>query len=187
LTKFLKVYGYLLTIAAVIIILDQWTKAIIRSRLSFTETWSPAPWLEPYFQIVHWKNTGAAFGILQDFGGVFTILAIVVSFIIIYYIPRIPYEDWPLRLAMGLQLGGAVGNLIDRLTIGYVVDFIAILPSWNMPVFNIADASITGGVVALIIGVWVKERREKKQAAQQSERHDHDCLNSKLPEDPCSE
>jgi signal peptidase II len=187
LIRFFRVYGYLATIAGLILIVDQWTKAIVRKNLSFTDSWTPAPWLEPYFRIVHWKNTGAAFGIFQELSLVFTVLAIVVSVVIIYYFPRISLQEWPLRLAMSFQLGGALGNLIDRLAHGYVIDFIALLPSWNMPVFNVADASITAGVIILIVGVWIKERSEKKQGVQETDKKEPDRVKSTLPEEPCGE
>ena len=106
-------------------------------------------------RIVHWKNTGAAFGIFQGFGNVFTILAIIVSIAILYYFPQVPRRDWTLRLAMGLQLGGAIGNLIDRLLFGSVTDFISL---GNFAVFNVADASISIGVAILVLGMLVKER-----------------------------
>src|SRR4030067_1795107 len=99
--------------------------------------------MEPYARIVHWKNTGAAFGLLQGFGGVFTILGLLVSIAILFYFPQVPTREWTLRLAMGLQLGGAVGNLIDRITQGYVTDFISV---GTLPVFNVADSSISLGV-----------------------------------------
>ena len=152
----LQDYAYLLIISGLVIVLDQWTKALVRANLDFQDIWSPWPWLTPYARIVHWKNTGAAFGMLQGFGDVFTILAIIVALAILYYFPQVPRQDWPLRLAMGLQLGGAVGNLIDRVTIGWVTDFVSV---GNFPVFNVADASISIGVAILILGVWWKDRQ----------------------------
>jgi signal peptidase II len=92
---------------------------------------------------------------LQGFGDVFTVLAILVAIAIIYYFPQVPPKDWVLRLAMGMQLGGALGNLIDRLTVGSVTDFISI---GTFPVFNVADASISTGVAILILGMWFKDR-----------------------------
>jgi signal peptidase II len=80
-----------------------------------------------------------------------------------YYYPRVEESDWTLRLAMGLQLGGAAGNLVDRLLMQKVTDFISI---GNFPVFNIADSSISIGVVVLLLGVWIKERSEKKTGSQ---------------------
>ena len=153
--KILRDYGFLLTLAALVIALDQWTKMLVRTNLALEEYWSPWPWLAHYVRIVHWKNTGAAFGMLQGFGDVFTVLAFLVAIAIIYYFPQVPRQDWVLRLAMGLQLGGALGNLIDRLLQGHVTDFISV---GTFPVFNVADASISTGVAVLVLGMWFKER-----------------------------
>ncbi len=154
--QIVKDYLGLGLLAGVIVALDQWTKALVEANIAFGEFWSPWTWLTPYARIVHWKNTGAAFGILQNFGGVFTILAIIVAAAILYYYPQVPREDRILRLAMGLQLGGALGNLVDRVTQGYVTDFISV---GNFAVFNIADASISSGVAVLILGIWLKDRQ----------------------------
>jgi signal peptidase II len=174
LKKYLQDYAFLFGIALTIVALDQWTKVLVRSHLAFQEMWSPWPWLAPYARIVHWHNTGAAFGMLQGFGDIFSILAVIVGLVIIYYFPQVPRTDWPLRLAMGLQLGGATGNLIDRVIQGHVTDFISI---GNFAVFNVADASISTGVAILILGMWIKERREGRPApgseteADESENH----------------
>jgi len=94
---------------------------------------------------------------------VFTTLAFLVIGAIIYYYPQVEAEDWTLKLAMGLQLAGASGNLIDRLMVGKVTDFISV---GVFPVFNVADSSITVGVIVLLLGVWLKEQQEKKKAAE---------------------
>jgi signal peptidase II len=104
----------LFVLGGIVIALDQWTKSIVRTELQFGQTWVPWEWLSPYVRIVYWHNSGAAFGMLQDMSTVFTILAIIVASAIIVYYPQIPLEDWPLRVALGLQFGGAIGNLIDR-------------------------------------------------------------------------
>ena len=156
-SKYLRDYLTLFGIGGTIIIIDQTTKILVRRNLAIGEWWSPWVWLEPYARIVNWKNTGAAFGILPNFGDFITILAIVVAIAIVYYFPRVPREDWTLRLAMGLEFGGAVGNLFDRLTIGWVTDFISI---WRFPVFNVADLCITLGVIVLLLGVWSQERKK---------------------------
>jgi signal peptidase II len=158
LKKYLRDYAYLLGVAGFIIILDQVTKYLVRTDLPIGEYWTPWPWLLPYARIIHVSNAGAAFGLFQGFGDIFTILAIIVSLVILYYFPRVPREDWALRLAMGLQLGGAIGNLIDRVTQGSVTDFISV---GNFAVFNVADASISIGVAILIIGMWIKEREQE--------------------------
>jgi signal peptidase II len=151
-------------VAGISVALDQWTKWLVRENIEFGGQWLPEGlmWLSPYARIVHWYNSGAAFGMFQNGNLVFTILAFIVIGAIIYYFPRVEADDWTLKLAMGLQLGGAVGNLIDRLLMGKVTDFISV---WNFPVFNIADASISVGVAVLLLGVWLKERQEKLKAA----------------------
>jgi signal peptidase II len=159
LKKYIGDYVYLLVVAGIIVAFDQWTKTLVRTNIEFGQAWAPWPWLMPYVRLVHWQNTGAAFGMLQRFGNVFTILAILVSLVILYYFPHVPRTEWHLRIAMGMQLGGALGNLVDRLTQGFVTDFISV---GNFAVFNVADASISVGVAVLIIGVWIKERQQKK-------------------------
>ena len=155
----------LLGVAGISVALDQWTKWWVRENIEYGGQWLPEGlmWLSPYARIVHWYNSGAAFGMFQNGNLVFTILAFIVIAAILYYYPSVEANDWTLKLAMGLQLGGAVGNLIDRLIMQKVTDFISI---WNFPVFNIADASISIGVVVLLLGVWLKEREEKMKAAQ---------------------
>ena len=163
-----KVKDYLLLfgMAGISVALDQWTKWLVRANIEFGGQWLPdwLSWLSPYARIVYWHNSGAAFGIFQNGNLVFTVLAFVVIGAIIYYFPQVENDDWTLKLAMGLQLGGAAGNLIDRLLIGKVTDFISV---GVFPVFNFADASITVGVLVLLLGVWLKERQEKiKNAAE---------------------
>lgn len=154
----------LLVPVGLIILLDQWTKSWVRSNIAFGESWGPE-WLAPFARFVHWYNTGAAFGLFQGMGTVFIILAFIISIAILIYYPRVPRQDWTLRLAMSLQMAGALGNLIDRLTIGHVTDFIAI---GSFPVWNIADASITVGVFVLLLGIWLQERREKAERMEKS-------------------
>jgi signal peptidase II len=163
--KVFENYWGIFTIAAVIIALDQWTKWLVRTNIPESQSWLPDSllWLSPYARIVHWYNKGAAFGIFQEGSMVFTVLAFIVSAAIIYYYPQVSKQDWPLRLAMSMQLGGAIGNLIDRLTIGHVTDFISI---GTFPVFNIADSSISVGCVVLLLGVWWQERAAKKEKAR---------------------
>ena len=159
---FLGGYLTLVFISGLVIFLDQWTKTWVRANLTYGERWMPWSSLEPYVRILHWRNSGAAFGLFQEGGGIFTILAIVVALLIVYYFPRIERGDWALRLAMGLQLGGAIGNLIDRLQHGYVTDFISV---GNFPVFNIADSSITLGVVILLLDLWFGGHEDSRHAS----------------------
>ena len=146
--------------AGVLIALDQWTKAIVRQNLDLGEMWMPLEWLSPYARIVHWYNTGVAFGMFQDKNLLFSILALAISVFLIIFYPKLTEDDWFLRIALGMQLGGSLGNLIDRFTIGHVTDFISV---GNFPVFNIADASISVGVAVMILGLWVEEKKEKQK------------------------
>lgn len=153
----IRTYASLFLTAGIVIALDQFTKALVRANIPLGNTWLPDGWesLAPYARFVHWYNTGAAFGMFQGYGWIFTFLAFIVAGLIIYYYPQVHPEDWWLRLAMGMQMGGALGNVIDRLMFeGRVTDFISV---GMFPVFNVADSSITIGVLILLLGVWYKE------------------------------
>jgi signal peptidase II len=156
-------FAILFLLAGVIIALDQWTKAWVRTNVPLGADWLPASlaWLEPYARIRHTYNTGAAFGLFQQGGLIFAILAVVVSVLIISYFPQTSRRDWWLRLALALQLGGALGNLTDRIArSGQVTDFISV---GNFAIFNVADSCISVGVAILILGVWLMERKLKKE------------------------
>jgi signal peptidase II len=156
-------YVVLLLIAGVIIALDQWTKVLVRTKIPLGADWLPdgLAWLAPYARIRYWYNSGAAFGIFQEGNLIFSILAVIVACLILYYLPRVPRQDWWLRLAMSMQFAGALGNLIDRVMFGHVTDFISV---GTFAIFNVADSSITVGVAVLILGVWIKELADKKRA-----------------------
>ena len=165
----IRKYWQIVGIAIVIVALDQWTKGLVRVNIPLGGSWLPESWewLSPYARIVHWYNTGAAFGMFKEGSMVFTVLAFIVIGLILYYYPHVEQADWSLRIAMSMQLGGAAGNLIDRLTIGHVTDFISV---GKFPVFNVADASITVGAAVLFLGVWmmeIAERKKNKETAKQ--------------------
>jgi signal peptidase II len=158
--RYLKDYALLFSIAGLVILVDQWTKQIVRDNLAIGETWSPWDWLTPYARIVHWQNTGAAFGMGQNLSWIFTALAFVVVGAIIYYFPRVEPSSWLVRLALGMQMGGALGNLIDRIRQEmHVTDFVSV---GRFAVWNIADASIFLGTLILILGVWLEDKRQKQ-------------------------
>ena len=158
----LREYLILLGASGIVVAVDQWTKYLVRTRLEFGEVWAPIPAFAGWIRVVHWNNTGAAFGLFPSGGLVFTLIALVVSGAILYYYPRLPAGQAPLRIALALQLGGAIGNLIDRLIQGTVTDFVAVA---TFPVFNLADASITVGVAVLAAAIWLEERRGRRAAA----------------------
>ena len=158
--RYLRDYILLFSIAGIVVLLDQWTKNLVRNNLSLGETWMPWEWLAPFARIVHWQNTGAAFGIGQNLSWVFAALAFIVVGAIIYYYPQVDRSSWLIRLALGLQMGGALGNLIDRLLQDmHVTDFVSV---GRFAVWNIADASIFVGTIILIFGVWLEDRRLKQ-------------------------
>jgi len=161
-------YVFLFGIAGTLVVLDQWTKSLVRNNLALGETWLPGwlAWLSPFARIVHWYNTGAAFGMFQQGSSIFMVLAIIVICAIIYYFPRVELHDWSLRVAMSMQLAGASGNLLDRiLRDGKVTDFISV---GTFPVFNVADASISVGTAILLLGVYLQERAMKKEPVNET-------------------
>jgi signal peptidase II len=148
--------------AVVIVVADQVTKHLVRTYLPHGASWQIADWLRPVIQITHVTNTGVAFGMFPGLGGLSAIISAVISLVILIYQRQIPVEQWPMRLALGLMLGGAVGNLIDRVTVGYVVDFIDLnfWPLQSFPVWNVADNSVTVGTIFLLVLMFLEERRE---------------------------
>ena len=164
--EYFRKYLLLVILAVIIIALDQWTKYLVRTQIEFGQSWAPWDWIAPYARIVYWHNSGAAFGLGQNLSTIFAIMAVIVGCAIVIYYPQIPLEDWPLRVALSMQFGGAMGNLIDRLTIGFVTDFISV---GNFPVFNVADSSVSVGVAVLLIGMWIEDRRQKSKPNETGE------------------
>lgn len=157
--RYLWDYGELFLIAGLVILLDQLTKYLVWTNIPIGTVFRPDLTISQFVRIVHWKNSGAAFGMFQNMNTVFQILSILVSLAILYYFPQVPRNEWYLRIAMGFLLGGAIGNLIDRFVHGHVIDFISV---GSFPVFNVADASISTGVAILFVGMWLQERQKKK-------------------------
>jgi len=141
-----------LGLAVIVIVLDQLSKLAAEHWLSLHQ---PVPVL-PFFNLTLSYNTGAAFSFLAEHSGwqrwLFAALAVGVSAFLIGWLRQIGDRDRWLSCMLGLVLGGAIGNLIDRLAYGHVIDFIELYyRSWSWPVFNIADSAITVGVIGLIL------------------------------------
>ena len=151
----------LFLIAGLIFISDQIVKTIAVSNLAIGESWAPVPALERVFKFTHITHTGAAFGLFQNSGIVFIVVALVVSGVIIYYYPSV--NNWTVRISLALQLGGAISNVWDRIfNGGEVVDYVDI-GFW--PIFNIADLAIVTGVGMLAFWLWqVEEKRPQAKA-----------------------
>ncbi len=148
-------YRLLVVVALGVALLDQLTKVWIRTHLALGEVL--APWPEPWrhwVRLVHWRNTGAAFGLYQGANDVLLILSILIILFVGWHYRNASPRARCLRWALALQIGGALGNLWDRFTYGWVTDFIAI---GRFPVFNIADIAITVGVLCLLWATWREE------------------------------
>ena len=111
-------------VAALIVLVDQFSKYLVMASLQVGQSWDIAPWLAPIFSITHVTNTGVAFGLFPGVGASFAIVPVIVSVMILVYSWSLPAEQWLARMVLALPLGGAVGNLVDRLRQGFVVDFI---------------------------------------------------------------
>ena len=139
-------------VAGAILALDQLTKSIIRNNLALGESWPSDDWL---VKILHVTNSGAAFGMLQGQGFFLTVTAFLAIGAIAFYYAFPPLEHGLLRIALGLQLGGATGNLLDRLRFGEVTDFVK-FPHY--PAFNVADSSIVVGL-CVVVGFFLLGER----------------------------
>ena len=159
-----RAYTVWMVLAAIIVGLDQLTKmAIVR--------WVPLYERVPvtsFFNITHHQNEGAAFSFLAAAGGwqrwFFTGLASVVSVVLIGWLYTLRNSrEWVLCAGLALVLGGAIGNLIDRVRLGYVTDFVQVLfGNWAFPSFNVADAAISVGAAFLIIdALFISGRKDK--------------------------
>ena len=148
--------------AVSVIALDQITKAMVRSRLPLHES---VPVIPGYVDLTRVHNTGAAFGMLNtvDFPFktvVLSIVALVALAGVAWYAATVPVSDRLARMGIAGVLGGAVGNLIDRATAGYVLDFVdAFWKGWHFWAFNVADAAISIGVVLMILDILGVGRR----------------------------
>jgi len=149
-----------LWLSLAVIVLDQVTKQIAEAALTPHQPVNLLPYLDWYLTY----NSGAAFSLLADAGGwqrwLFTAIAIVISVVIVQWLRNLPDAETPTALSLSLILGGAIGNLIDRILLGHVIDYIQVwLGSYPFPAFNIADAAISVGAALLILGSFFGTRK----------------------------
>ncbi len=156
LRRVLRRWGWLPLVVGLILVADQISKAWIERSLPLSGGYAPFPAFDPYFMLVNWGNTGTAFGLLQGMGGIFALVALVVIVFVLVFSQQLPIDNWGVRLCVGLVLGGAIGNQIDRLRVGHVTDFLLFqaplgdhMLQW--PAWNVADASIVVGVILLAL------------------------------------
>ena len=144
------------------LVLDQVSKLFIVSSMQLYQS---IP-ITSFFKLTYVRNTGAAFSFLSEAGGwqrwFFAGLALVISIVIAVWLVRLKKHETFLAVALSLVLGGAIGNLIDRLAYGYVIDFLDVYyQAWHWPAFNIADSAITLGVVLMLLESfgWVGSKK----------------------------
>lgn len=148
-----------LSLATLLVVLDWWTKHLATQNLMMYRPVEINAWLN----LTLAYNEGAAFSFLAGAGGwqrwFFSVIAVVISIILMVWLWRLPNRSRLLPVAISLVLGGAIGNLIDRLRFGYVVDFIDVHYSgWHWPAFNLADSVIVIGVALLLIEGFLPRR-----------------------------
>ena len=141
-----------LWVSVLSLLLDQASKLAVDGSMQLFES---IPLL-PYFNLTYVHNTGAAFSFLSDAGGwqrwLFAGLAVVMSSIIGLWLARLKQHETLMAVALALVLGGAIGNLIDRVAYGYVIDFLDVYyQDWHWPAFNIADSAICVGVFLMLL------------------------------------
>lgn len=139
----------LFCIVAVVVLLDQLTKYLVASTMEVGQSFSL---IEDFLAITYVRNPGAAFGVLPYRTAFLIIVTLIVAGLIVYFYHVLPASYTLLRLGMALQLGGALGNLIDRVRNVFVVDFIDL--KFFPPVFNLADLFIVIGVIIFLFAFW---------------------------------
>lgn len=148
-------------LSLIIVLLDQWTKWLASAKLDYGQPLE----LFSFFSFTLWHNTGAAFSFLSDAGGwqrgFFATVSALVSVVLVVWMYRLPREQKLLMLALALILGGAVGNLYDRVALGYVVDFIDVYyKNYHFPAFNIADSAISVGAGIMLLDMFLNRHED---------------------------
>ena len=163
-------YRILAIISAVIIALDQATKLYVDANFRLHES---MPVIRGFFNLTYVRNKGAAFGILADNAvriPFFITVSIVAMLGILWYINRIRNDQKLAVFSLSLVFAGACGNLIDRVRLGEVIDFLDVFwQRYHWPAFNVADSAITVGVTLLLIDMWREDRKKSAEASQKTE------------------
>lgn len=158
-------YWVLLGVCFGVLLLDQWTKHVVQGRLLLHQAAEVIP---GFFNLVHVRNTGGAFGIFGgERGGLGSYLFVVISLIaigsILFFFVKAREDEKTLSLSLSLVLSGAIGNLIDRLGYGEVVDFLDFqLFSYHWPAFNIADSAICIGIGLMALELLIRDKKKLK-------------------------
>jgi signal peptidase II len=160
-------YWILIIVCLLILFLDQWTKQAVQQSLSL---YQKVEVIHGFFNLVHVRNTGGAFGIFGgEKGGVGSFFFLVVSVVaigsIIFLLIRLKEDEKIVSLSLSFILSGAIGNLIDRLRHGEVVDFLDFyVSSYHWPAFNIADSAICAGIGLMALALFFRDRKKRTQS-----------------------
>lgn len=151
-------------IAVLVFLVDQLTKRWVQQSIPLYQA---RPVVGEYVRIVHTENTGAAMGLLPERTTLLSILSVFAVFAILYYYRQIASSSPLVATTLGMQLGGAFGNLVDRVGQGYVVDWIDVgIPGgWRFWAFNVADSSIVVGIVLVTLLLWLEEQKAQTRTA----------------------
>jgi signal peptidase II len=151
-------------IAVVVYALDRLTKAWVVANVPLNEAREV---VDGWARIANVRNTGAAFGLLPERTSLLSILSVAAVLVILYYYRDIAARSAPIAATLGMQLGGATGNLVDRIGQGYVTDFVdvGIPDGWRFWAFNVADSSIVVGIFVVTGLLWLEERRHARGAS----------------------
>lgn len=145
-----------LFIATAVAFLDQCTKSFVRASFSLAES---RPVIEGFFSLTYIRNTGAAWGIFGGQNAALTTLSIVLLLLMVAFRRSFLSDGFSHRITLGLLVGGIVGNLLDRVRLGWVTDFLDFhIHGYHWPAFNIADAAICAGVGLYVFTAWVASR-----------------------------
>jgi signal peptidase II len=151
---------WVVLIAATIAALDQFTKWLIVRSIRPEES---CVVISGFFNLVNWRNTGAAWGLLRDYNLVLTAVSLLTVLVLYVFRHSFQLHRWGSRIALGLIAGGIIGNLIDRVRVGHVIDFLLFyIGQYHWPAFNMADSAICVGVGLYIILSWRSDRATQK-------------------------
>ena len=159
-----------LAVAGLVIVLDWYTKQWASESLVLYRP-------NPVFSWLNWTlahNFGAAFSLLNDAGGwqrwLFTVLAVVVTVVLLVWLFRLKAGEWRAGLALGLIIGGAIGNVVDRISLGYVIDFIDVYyKGWHWPAFNVADSAISCGIALILLDALIMTLKTPPEMSDEGE------------------
>jgi signal peptidase II len=152
-----------LLLAIAVTALDQWSKQWVRESLPFAES---RPVLAGFLNLTHLRNSGAAWGMLGGQNAPLVLLSIVMLSLLVIFRRSFLSPTRSHRIALGLLVGGIVGNMLDRIRLAYVTDFIDVhVGIHHWPAFNVADSAICVGVGVYVVSTWIADRRARRTAA----------------------